>query len=130
MPAIMMSADVGSIPKVTGMSNAMLADGPMPGSTPTIVPRNTPRNVYQRLTGCRQTRKPFRMCVSVSMSASEREYALREAHTEHFEHPVAAEAEEDGRERVGGPFAGVEIRCQRKKIDRRREDVAQAFEHQ
>ena len=51
MPHIMMSADVGFIPNVTGMSSAMLADVPMPGSTPTIVPRNTPRNVYQRLIG-------------------------------------------------------------------------------
>ena len=57
MPAIMISAEVGSIPKVTGISSAMLADGPMPGSTPTIVPRSTPTKVYQRLIGWRQTRK-------------------------------------------------------------------------
>ena len=66
MPHIMMRADVGFMPNVTGIRSAMLADGPIPGSTPTIVPRNTPRNVYQRLIGCMQTAKPFRMCVNVS----------------------------------------------------------------
>jgi len=32
----------------------MPAAGPMPGNTPTIVPRKQPTRVYQRLIGCRQ----------------------------------------------------------------------------
>src|SRR5688572_32239450 len=49
------------------MRSAMPAEGPMPGRTPMIVPRKQPRKVYQRLIGCRQTEKPFRMWVRVSM---------------------------------------------------------------
>src|SRR5688572_5370530 len=49
------------------MRSAMPAEGPMPGNTPMIVPRKQPRNVYQRLIGCRQTENPFRMWVRVSM---------------------------------------------------------------
>src|SRR5688572_22894192 len=98
MPAIMMSADVGFIPNVTGISSAMPAEGPMPGSTPMTVPRNTPMKVYQRLIGCRQTAKPLMMWVRVSMSRVlplERQQAWREIDAEHlYEHDIAADREE------------------------------------
>jgi hypothetical protein len=42
MPASMMSAEVGSSEKVIGSSMAMVADEPMPGSTPIKVPSSTP----------------------------------------------------------------------------------------
>jgi hypothetical protein len=76
----MMRAEVGFIPKVTGISSAMPAEGPMPGRTPMIVPRKTPRNVYQRLIGWRQTAKPLMMWVKVSTVLSrflEGEYPAR-----------------------------------------------------
>ena len=46
-----MSADVGFIPNVTGMSSAMLADVPMPGSTPTIMPEEHAEERTKRLIG-------------------------------------------------------------------------------
>ena len=42
MPANMMKAAVGSSVYVTGSNNATVIAGPMPGSTPTAVPRVTP----------------------------------------------------------------------------------------
>ena len=42
MPASMIIAVIGERPKVTGSSIAMVATGPMPGSTPISVPRRTP----------------------------------------------------------------------------------------
>ena len=92
----MMSADVGFIPNVTGIRSAIPAEGPIPGSTPMIVPMNTPRNVYQRLIGCRQTLKPFRMWVSVSTGSSERQNAGRESHAKKLrEHEIAPEREKN-----------------------------------
>src|ERR1700704_6040750 len=43
MPASMMSAPVGSMPKVIGSSMVMVAIGPTPGSTPIRVPMRQPR---------------------------------------------------------------------------------------
>jgi hypothetical protein len=42
MPASMMRAVTGSKLKVIGSSMAIVAVGPMPGSTPTMVPSRTP----------------------------------------------------------------------------------------
>jgi hypothetical protein len=42
MPANMISEPVGSSLKVTGRRSATVKAGPIPGSTPTAVPRNTP----------------------------------------------------------------------------------------
>ena len=42
MPASMMSAETGGSTKVAGSSIAMVATGPMPGSTPISVPSSTP----------------------------------------------------------------------------------------
>jgi len=43
MPASMISADTGGSVNVTGRSIAMVATGPIPGSTPISVPSSTPR---------------------------------------------------------------------------------------
>ena len=45
MPASMISAVVGFIPNVIGISNAMPADGPIPGRWLIIVPMKTPTKV-------------------------------------------------------------------------------------
>ena len=42
MPASMISAPTGATLKVIGSSIAMVASGPMPGSTPISVPTETP----------------------------------------------------------------------------------------
>jgi hypothetical protein len=42
MPASMIRAGAGPSPKVNGNSMATVATGPMPGSTPTRVPRKQP----------------------------------------------------------------------------------------
>jgi hypothetical protein len=42
MPASMIRAGAGSSPKVKGSSMATVATGPIPGSTPTRVPRKQP----------------------------------------------------------------------------------------
>ena len=42
MPAIKMTAEVTSIVNENGRSNDIVATGPRPGSTPTIVPTNVP----------------------------------------------------------------------------------------
>src|SRR5688572_3467294 len=51
MPASMISAPTGGRLNVIGSSMAMAASGPMPGSTPTSVPTNTPMKQYIRLIG-------------------------------------------------------------------------------
>ena len=58
MPASMISEVTGSKPKVIGSSRAMVAVGPMPGSTPTAVPRVTPMRQNSRLTGVNAVSNP------------------------------------------------------------------------
>ncbi len=55
------------MPKVTGISNAMPADGPMPGRWLIIVPMNTPMSVYRRCMGVAATASPWRMPYMLSM---------------------------------------------------------------
>ena len=49
MPASMISAPVGSSPKVIGSSMAMVAIGPTPGSTPISVPTRQPRKARPKI---------------------------------------------------------------------------------
>src|SRR6185503_1931538 len=58
MPASMMSAPVGSTLKVSGISIAMVAIGPTPGSTPISVPTNTPTKHRSRFIGDNAVAKP------------------------------------------------------------------------
>src|SRR5262245_58274329 len=58
MPASMMSAPSGGAPYVTGSSMAMVATGPIPGSTPMAVPSSTPIRQKPRLMGVRAAPKP------------------------------------------------------------------------
>jgi len=55
----MIRADTGGSVKVTGSSMAMVATGPMPGSTPISVPRITPPRQYSRLLIDSATPKPM-----------------------------------------------------------------------
>src|SRR6185503_4441572 len=120
----MMRAEVGFIPNVTGIRSAIPAEGPMPGSTPMIVPRKTPMKVYQRLIGCRQTANPLMMCVRVSTALPlERQYPRREIRAEELD-------EHDSSERVRHPFALVEIALESEQIDRRGDDEAEELEYE
>src|SRR5436190_10663879 len=133
MPAIMISAEVGFMPNVTGMSSAIPAEGPMPGSTPMMVPRNTPMKVYQRLIGCMQTAKPLMIWVRVSIAfpSLERQQPGREVDAEQVhEHEIAAGRESQRREHVRLPFARMEVQEHGQEIDAGREHVAQPFERE
>ena len=54
----MIRPDTGSRWKVSGNSIAMVAIGPMPGSTPISVPISAPRSAKPRLAGVSATPKP------------------------------------------------------------------------
>src|SRR5437764_3607382 len=58
MPASMISAPTGGRPKVIGNSMAIVARGPMPGSTPIKVPTSAPIRQSPRLVGVTATPKP------------------------------------------------------------------------
>jgi hypothetical protein len=54
----MITALVGFIWNVSGSSIAIVAAGPSPGSTPMIVPKNTPMKHHSRLYGVSATANP------------------------------------------------------------------------
>src|SRR5439155_12639980 len=58
MPASMIRPETGSRWKVSGNSIAMVAIGPMPGSTPISVPISAPASAKPRLAGVAATPKP------------------------------------------------------------------------
>src|SRR5687767_5246659 len=68
MPASMISADTGGSAYVAGSSIAMVATGPMPGSTPISVPRMHPTRQYSRLVKVKATPKPVARLWNSSMA--------------------------------------------------------------
>src|SRR5690349_16599402 len=70
MPASMISADTGGSAYVAGNSIAMVATGPMPGSTPISVPSGQPMKQYSRLIGVTATPKPMARLETRSMGVS------------------------------------------------------------
>ena len=64
----MMKAEAGLTCAVTGRSRAMVRAGPMPGRTPTAVPRPQPMKAQNRFIGCKATANPpsnwFRMSMA------------------------------------------------------------------
>src|SRR5690554_193669 len=74
MPASMMSEVAGSRPRVIGNSIAMVAVGPMPGSTPTSVPRRQPRKQNIRLCGCSVMERPRYRFDTRSISANSEDW--------------------------------------------------------
>src|SRR5512138_3350157 len=69
MPASMISEVAGSRLSVIGRSMAMVAVGPMPGSTPTSVPSRQPRKQKAMLCGCSATDRPSPRLAIKSISA-------------------------------------------------------------
>src|SRR5215207_2847158 len=110
MPAKRMSAPVASRVYVSGSRSATVIAGPMPGSTPTAVPMNTPNSAYIRYWGCSAVAKPsssaLRLSIEDRYPVQERAGGQREPEPEADEqrHPPALGAERDGRapEQHGG----------------------------
>src|SRR3954447_25657448 len=67
MPASMIIADTGSSVNEIGNSIATVVTGPIPGSTPTTVPRNTPMKQYSRFCTLNATPKPIERLCRMSM---------------------------------------------------------------
>src|SRR5918911_1066332 len=75
MPASMISAPTGLRLNVIGSSMAMVATGPMPGSTPISVPSRQPIRQKNRLIGVAATPKPmtrlWKICSIARASSAE-----------------------------------------------------------
>src|SRR6185295_2590532 len=89
MPASMMSAPTGAMPKVIGNSMVMVAIGPTPGNTPIRVPFRQPRKQSQRFFRVSATLRPIAMWDIRSNgtsgpSASEGALQRREKARDHF----------------------------------------------
>ena len=54
----MIMAGVAFMPKVSGMSMAIVAEGPRPGRIPTRVPKKQPMTAIKRLKGVSTVAKP------------------------------------------------------------------------
>src|SRR6185503_10713768 len=68
MPASMISAATGLRLNVIGSSIAMVATGPMPGSTPISVPSRQPISAYSRWIGVNATPKPITRLLKISIA--------------------------------------------------------------
>src|SRR5512134_2310774 len=66
----MISAATGGTLKVRGSSIAIVASGPMPGSTPISVPRNTPMKQNHRFCSVSATLKPNIRLLKSSISVA------------------------------------------------------------
>src|SRR2546428_838061 len=66
MPASMIIAETGSKVNEIGSSIATVVTGPMPGSTPTTVPRNTPMKQWRMFCAVRATANPVAILESRS----------------------------------------------------------------
>src|ERR1700732_3861893 len=83
MPASMISAPTGRMPKVIGSNIATVAMVPMPGSTPTSVPTSAPIRHKRRLIGESATPKPRarlekRSAITPSLNQETREELQRQ----------------------------------------------------
>src|SRR6185503_713249 len=106
MPASMISAVAGCRAKVDGSSRAMAPTGPMPGSTPTIVPTSTPTKHASRLPGIIATPNPY-MRPSIGPTLSSPAAGQRDVE-EHGEQDVRRRRADDADERGGRPAAPEE----------------------
>ena len=76
MPASMISAPTGATLNVSGSSIAMVASGPMPGSTPISVPTSTPMKQYIRFCSENATPKPKTRLLKRSRSMADQYSAI------------------------------------------------------
>ena len=68
----MMIPEVGSMPKVSGSSNATPDGGPIPGSAPIRMPMTTPQVAISRLNGVSATEKPSERLARKSIAAPQK----------------------------------------------------------
>src|SRR5947209_66263 len=131
MPAIMMMPDSGVPDSVTGNSSDIAEIGPMPGSTPTRVPMNTPIKQYRILTGSSAMPKPCMTLTRVSIFSPSADFEDAGGQLDQqrvLEHPPDAERGEH-RERNGKRPAHRIDRAQQQQHQRhRREQEAERLE--
>src|SRR5215813_6746843 len=82
-PSIRM-APTGFIPNVSGSKIEMVASGPMPGSTPTMLPTSTPTKHHMMFCGSKATPKPYQRSVRAVASISQAPTERREGHLQHI----------------------------------------------
>src|SRR5689334_20612554 len=97
MPASMISAATGATLKVMGSSIAIVASGPMPGSTPMRVPRKQPMKQYQRFCQVSATLKPNTRLwnSSILITPQALDEWIRQAQAV-YEHPGTKDGEANG----------------------------------
>src|SRR5215218_188089 len=105
MPANMMIEPAGSSLKVIGRSSATVSAGPMPGRTPTAVPRSTPITANSRFIGWIAIVSPCARAASVStMRPSEQVFDRAGGKAERQElgeHEIGHEGEQHADREVG-----------------------------
>src|SRR6185503_17080499 len=119
MPASMMSAPVGSTLSVSGISIAMVAIGPTPGSTPISVPTRQPTKPRNRFIGESAVAKPRPRLLNSSISVTEQPGRQRDRQPER--ELEERHAEERHAEAVDQRFAPAHLaRTRRRGGDRQR----------
>ena len=118
MPASITIALVASSPKVTGSRMLMPASGPMPGSTPTMVPTRQPRNAYHSTSGCSATEKPSSEAFDACPCLESEEAALERRLQRHAEQQIGQRDDADAEGR------GVERRAALDGKDQREQQAA------
>src|SRR6202012_5373086 len=115
-------APTGLMPKVSGSSTEMVASGPMPGNTPTMLPTSTPTKHHMRFCGSSATPKPYQRLERAEAIMLETPPEQREGDLQHVgeqertgdrdaggqdgralqgRSPVAERGDEDAHERAG-----------------------------
>src|SRR5690625_2668927 len=129
MPHSRMRPCIGSMPKETGIRIAIALIGPIPGRTPQIVPRRTPRSAKSRLAGWIAVSNPPARSTSVSTAAPSADQSGREEDAQAFlERDIDDDCEQDGVEDVPQPCASVVDHRESEEERCRRDDEAQRDE--
>src|SRR5262245_55399423 len=100
MPASMISPDTGSRWNVSGSSMAMVAIGPMPGSTPISVPTSAPMSAKPTFAGVSATPKPVARLLRSSIRLPDRPHRDRQTETENEDRPRQDRKPERGGDRL------------------------------
>src|ERR1700744_4817424 len=88
------------MPKVRGSSTEMVASGPMPGSTPTMLPTSTPTKHHIRFCGSSATPKPYQRSGRAEARISEPPLEQREGNLQHVgEQERAGDGDAGGQDR-------------------------------
>src|SRR4029453_470013 len=109
MPANMMKALVASIPYVSGSSRATAMAGPMPGRTPTAVPKRTPTKANSRFMGVAAVAKPCKSMLKVSISEPPRQETSRKVDAQAEVEAVERQDREDhGNQAISNVFSAAQ----------------------